>query len=89
MSEEESCCDCCMFETNKLTRYNLEHRAHLTATTEERERGQMLCRFCAFTFISNLKNYFEQYPNGIPQLGKALAYIGNAIIEEVRKEKKK
>jgi hypothetical protein len=70
-------CDCCGFRT-RTKKYEKDW------TREEPKPKKMdLCDLCANTYAGNTL----QYPRDNADILKAICYVGNSIIEEIRKKK--
>ncbi len=71
-------CECCGFETEELIAYPFPFMFSDLDTTH-----QWACAFCNDTRASHANAHPENYRD--PQMLKAICYIGNAIIAEIRK----
>lgn len=66
-------CDVCDFKTDVK-----EYRSNSLA--------RYLCEICANSYSGIASEFPSQYPHSLPVL-KMIAYVGNVILEELRKSK--
>lgn len=77
MSEKPTVCDCCSFETTKLTAY--DHEGAL-----KRGAQKWLCDLCAETEAGRMLDYPSQFEGQAATI-RTVCYVGNVILATLKR----
>jgi hypothetical protein len=83
VSEQPDECECCGFETKKLTLFKNQDTAIAAGLGKLRKDDFWFCELCAGSFAS-VSYRFLYEDSGVM---KTICYVGNVLLQEIRKRK--
>lgn len=80
--EKPDACESCDFVTAEIAKYSM-----MRFFPAQPNRVKWLCELCASTMAGSAFEYPEQYPDKSGEILRAICYVGNSIIAEIRATK--